>query len=100
MGSEGRLPEQVEVTAYYVAAEALTNVAKHADASTVKVDLDANDGLLQLGIRDDGVGGADPARGTGLVGLKDRVEATGGTLRVQSRPGQGTALLVELPIGR
>jgi signal transduction histidine kinase len=98
VGSKGRLPERVEVTAYYVAAEALTNVAMHADASTVQVDLDAKDGLLRLGIRDDGVGGADPARGTGLVGLKDRVEATGGTLRVQSRPGQGTALLVELPI--
>jgi len=55
-------------------------------------------GGSRLSIRDDGIGGADPARGTGLVGLKDRVEATGGTLRVQSRPGQGTALLVELPI--
>jgi signal transduction histidine kinase len=98
VGSEGRLPERVEVTAYYVAAEALTNVAKHAGASVVQVDLDARDGLVRLDIRDDGLGGADPARGSGLVGLKDRVEATGGTLRVQSRPGQGTALLVELPI--
>ena len=86
------------MTAYYVAAEALTNVAKHADASVVQVEVDNDDGLVRLSIRDDGVGGADPARGTGLVGLKDRVEATGGTLRVQSRPGQGTALLVELPI--
>jgi signal transduction histidine kinase len=98
VGSEGRLPERVEVTAYYVAAEALTNVAKHADASVVQVEVDTDDGLVRLSIRDDGLGGADPARGTGLVGLKDRVEATGGTLRVQSRPGQGTALLVELPI--
>jgi signal transduction histidine kinase len=96
---EGRLPELVEVTAYYVAAEALTNVAKHAGASTVEVHLDAKSGLLRLGVRDDGVGGADPARGSGLVGLKDRVEATGGTLRVQSHPGEGTSLLVELPIG-
>jgi signal transduction histidine kinase len=98
VGSEGRLPERVEVTAYYVAAEALTNVAKHAGASMVQVEVDSDDGLVRLSIRDDGLGGADPARGTGLVGLKDRVEATGGTLRVQSRPGQGTALLVELPI--
>jgi signal transduction histidine kinase len=98
VGSEGRLPERVEVTAYYVAAEALTNVAKHADASVVRVEVDTDDGLVRLSIRDDGIGGADPARGTGLVGLKDRVEATGGILRVQSRPGQGTALLVELPI--
>jgi signal transduction histidine kinase len=73
-------------------------VAKHAGASMVQVEVDSDDGLVRLSIRDDGLGGADPARGTGLVGLKDRVEATGGTLRVQSRPGQGTALLVELPI--
>jgi len=73
-------------------------VAKHAGASVVQVEVDTDDGLVRLSIRDDGLGGADPARGTGLVGLKDRVEATGGTLRVQSQPGQGTALLVELPI--
>jgi PAS domain S-box-containing protein len=95
---EGRLPERVEVAAYYVVAEALTNVAKHAGASVVQVEVDAEDGLLRLGVRDDGVGGADPARGSGLVGLKDRVEATGGSLRVDSRAGQGTCLLVELPI--
>ena len=98
VGMKGRLPEQVEVTAYYVVAEALTNVAKHADASAVQVDLDRQDGLVRLAIRDDGVGGADPARGSGLIGLKDRVEGTGGTLHVQSHPGQGTTLLVELPI--
>ena len=97
--TQGRLPERVEVTAYYVAAEALTNVAKHAAASVVQVEVATDDGLVRLDIRDDGVGGADPARGTGLVGLKDRVEATGGTLRVQSHPGEGTSLLVELPIG-
>ena len=88
VGSEGRLPERVEVTAYYVAAEALTNVAKHAGASVVQVQVDTDDGLIRLDIRDDGVGGADPARGTGLVGLKDRVEANGGTLRVQSPPAR------------
>jgi len=96
MGTKGRLPERIEVAAYYVVAEALANVAKHARASVVQVDVDADDGLLRLAIRDDGVGGADPARGSGLVGLKDRVEATGGTLRVESRRGQGTRLLVEL----
>jgi signal transduction histidine kinase len=86
------------VTAYYVAAEALTNVAKHANASVAEVEVDAEDGLVRLAIRDDGIGGADPTGGSGLVGLKDRVEATGGTLRVQSHPGQGTSLVVELPI--
>jgi signal transduction histidine kinase len=99
VGKEGRLPERVEVTAYYVVSEALTNVAKHAGASAVEVDVDTDDGLVRLAIRDDGVGGADPARGSGLIGLKDRVESTGGTLRVESRPGQGTSLLVELPVG-
>jgi len=98
VGMEGRLPERVEVAAYYVVAEALTNVAKHAGASVVQVEVDSDDGLVRLDIRDDGVGGADPTRGSGLVGLKDRVAASGGSLRVDSRPGQGTSLLVELPI--
>jgi signal transduction histidine kinase len=95
---EGRLPERVEVTTYYVVSEALTNVAKHANASAVEVDAGRDDGLVRLAIRDDGVGGANPARGSGLIGLKDRVEGSGGTLRVDSRPGQGTSLLVELPV--
>jgi signal transduction histidine kinase len=86
------------VAAYYVVAEALANVAKHANASVATVEVDTDDGLVRLGVRDDGVGGADPARGSGLVGLKDRVEATGGSLHVESRPGQGTCLLAELPI--
>jgi signal transduction histidine kinase len=98
LGMEGKLPERVEVAAYYVVAEALTNVAKHANASLVQVEVAIDDGLVRLGVRDDGVGGADPARGSGLAGLKDRVAATGGTLRVQSHPGQGTSLVVELPI--
>jgi signal transduction histidine kinase len=98
LGMEGRLPERVEVAAYYVVAEALTNVARHASASLVQVELDTDDGLVRLDIRDDGVGGADPSRGSGLIGLRDRVEATGGTLGVESHPGQGTSLLVELPI--
>jgi signal transduction histidine kinase len=98
VGTPERLPERVEVAAYYVVSEALTNVAKHANASAVRVDVDADDGLVRLAIHDNGVGGADPSRGSGLIGLKDRVEATGGTLHVESRPGEGTSLVVELPI--
>ena len=96
--TDARLPEPVEVTAYYVVSEALTNTAKHSRATTVDVALDADDGVVRLAIRDDGVGGADPRRGSGLVGLRDRVEASGGTLLVESRPGEGTSLLVELPV--
>jgi signal transduction histidine kinase len=98
LGTQARLPERVEVAAYYVVAEALTNMAKHANASMAEVEVAVEDGLIRLGIRDDGVGGADLTRGSGLVGLKDRVEATGGTLQVESRPGQGTRLLAELPV--
>jgi GAF domain-containing protein len=96
---DARLPERVEVAAYYVASEALANATKHAQASRVTVDLEARDKVLRIDIRDDGVGGADPARGTGLVGLKDRVEASGGTMTVRSHPGEGTSLVVELPVG-
>ena len=91
------LPERVEVTAYYVASQALANAARHAGASTVRIDADAAGDVIRLAVRDDGIGGADPARGSGLVGLHDRVEAIGGTLRVRSRPGEGTTLLAELP---
>jgi signal transduction histidine kinase len=93
----GRLPERVEVTAYYVVSEALANAAKHAAASAVHVDIDAAGGVIRLAVRDDGSGGADPARGSGLAGLNDRVEAIGGTLSMRSRPGEGTTLLAELP---
>jgi signal transduction histidine kinase len=96
--AKGRLPGRVEVTAYYVVSEALTNTAKHANASAVHISVEALDGVVRLSVRDNGIGGADPTRGSGLVGLKDRVEATGGTLIVQSRPGEGTRLLVELPV--
>jgi signal transduction histidine kinase len=95
---ERRLPEPVEVAAYYVVSEALTNAAKHAHASAVNVDLDTDDGLLQLAIRDDGIGGADPGRGSGLVGLSDRIEALGGTLQITSPAGTGTTLLIEVPL--
>jgi signal transduction histidine kinase len=96
-----RLPEPVEVAAYYVVAEALTNVVKHANASMVQVDADADPAgnTLRLRIRDDGTGGADPVRGSGLVGLKDRVEALGGSLTVDSPVGAGTCLDVELLLG-
>jgi signal transduction histidine kinase len=96
-----RLPERVEVAAYYVVAEALTNAAKHANCSVVQVNADADPAgrALRLSVRDDGAGGADPVRGSGLVGLKDRVEALGGTLTVDSPVGAGTSLHIELPFG-
>lgn len=94
-----RLPEPVEVAAYYVVSEALTNAAKHANASLVHVDIEAPDGVLQLTVRDDGIGGADPDHGSGLVGLRDRVEAIGGHLEITSPSGGGTSLLVTIPLG-
>jgi signal transduction histidine kinase len=96
--SERRLPEPVEVAAYYVVSEALTNAAKHAHASVVHVELDAHDSILQLEIRDDGIGGADPEQGSGLLGLSDRLEALGGTLELSSPAGDGTTMLIELPV--
>jgi signal transduction histidine kinase len=93
-----RLPGRVEVAAYYVVSEALTNAAKHARASVVNVELDTHDAILQLAIRDDGIGGADPDQGSGLVGLSDRIEALGGTLQVTSPAGKGTTLLIEVPL--
>jgi signal transduction histidine kinase len=92
------LPERIEVAAYYVVSEALTNAAKHAHASVVHVNADAAGRALRLRVRDDGAGGADPVRGTGLVGLKDRVEALGATITVQSPAGSGTCLEIELPL--
>jgi signal transduction histidine kinase len=96
---EARLPEPVEVAAYYVVSEALANAAKYADASAVHVEVRAADGRLHLLVRDDGVGGAELGRGSGLVGLTDRVQALGGTITVRSPAGQGTTVRVELPIG-
>jgi signal transduction histidine kinase len=92
----GRLPERIETTAYFAAAEALTNVAKHAHASSVRVRLvRAGDGIA-LEVLDDGRGGADPVRGTGLTGLADRVAAAGGKLLLASPAGGPTLLRVEL----
>ncbi|MCW2505331.1 MAG: hypothetical protein JWO79_3615 [Actinomycetia bacterium] len=96
---DGRLPEAIEVAVYYVASEGLTNAAKHADASLVFVDVDSEGAVARLSIRDDGVGGADPGRGSGLVGLRDRVEALGGRIVITSPPGGGTSLIVTLPLG-
>jgi signal transduction histidine kinase len=98
MRSDTRPAEGVEVAAYYVVSEALTNAAKHARASVVRVEVEAHDGRMRLRIRDDGAGGADPARGSGLVGLRDRVEALGGTIAIRSPLGAGTSLDVELPL--
>jgi len=94
----GRLPEQIEVAAHYVVSEALTNATRHARASAVWVTVEERDGSLRLSIRDDGAGGADPLRGSGLTGLRDRVEALGGTFSVDSPAGGGTTVSCELPV--
>ncbi|WP_099039013.1 CHASE3 domain-containing protein [Mycobacterium neglectum] len=93
-----RLPSTVEAAAYYVAAEAMTNVAKHAGASFIDLRAMVAEDVLLMTIRDDGTGGADPSRGSGLIGLIDRVEALGGTLAVDSPEGAGTTLRVVLPL--
>jgi signal transduction histidine kinase len=97
LGVDRRLPESAEVAAYYVVAEALTNAAKHAQASEVDVSVEAEGANLRLSIRDDGIGGADLTRGSGIIGLKDRVEALGGHLEISSIAGRGTSLLVTIP---
>ena len=99
---EERLPDQLEISAYYIVAEALTNAAKHSGASaiTVTVEQDQADGALRLEVADNGAGGAEFSGGTGLVGLKDRVEALGGHIDLHSPPGRGTTLRVTLPLNR
>ena len=96
--TQERLPEPVEVAAYFVVAEALTNAAKHAHASLVRIEADVVDGDLRVSVQDDGVGGANPARGSGLVGLTDRVEALGGKLTLHSPPVGGTTVRIDLPL--
>ena len=99
----GRLPGPVEVAMYYAVSEAVANAAKHARASAVQIELDAPGGpggMARLAIRDDGTGGADPARGSGLTGLGDRIEALGGTLHITSPPGAGTTMLIQIPADR
>jgi signal transduction histidine kinase len=96
---DSRPSEPIEIAVYYLVSEALTNVAKHAGASAVRVEIGTDDAgaTLRVDVRDDGRGGADLAGGSGLVGLKDRVEALGGRLAVQSAPGTGTTVRAELP---
>jgi signal transduction histidine kinase len=95
--AEARLPERVEIATYYVVSEALTNVAKHAHAAVVHVRVEVIDGSLRVAVEDDGEGGADPTQGSGLVGLKDRVEALDGTIMIRSTHGKGTSVQVEVP---
>ena len=94
-----RLPEAIEAAAFYVVSESLTNVAKYASASRARVDVACSEGLLVVEVSDDGVGGADAGKGSGLRGLSDRVEALGGRLRVSSEHGHGTTVRAELPLG-
>jgi signal transduction histidine kinase len=97
--SDDQLPERVAVAVYFVCAEALTNVAKHAAAAHIAVAVTSSDGRVRVEIADDGIGGADPAHGSGLRGLADRVETFGGTLLVESTSGHGTRLAAEIPLG-
>src|SRR5215207_751396 len=92
-----RLPERVELAAYFVVSEALTNVAKHASALNASVALTEHDGLLEITVKDDGVGGADLDRGTGVRGLADRVAAIDGRLEIDSKPGRGTIVRAHIP---
>jgi signal transduction histidine kinase len=93
-----RLPAAVEAAAYYVASEALTNVERHAQASVVRLAASSDDAALTLEVRDDGVGGVDAGRGSGILGLTDRVEALGGTISIESPPHAGTTLSARLPV--
>ncbi len=95
---DGRLPEPVEVGAYYVVSEMLANAEKHARASMIQVDAETAGGMLRVRVHDDGIGGATPARGSGLLGLKDRIEALGGTFSVHSPAGRGTTVSCQLPV--
>ena len=96
---EERLPESLEVAAYYLVSESLTNVGKYADATSATVEVSRADGMLLVEIVDDGIGGADTDRGSGLRGLADRIETLDGRLRVWSPPGGGTRVRAEIPCG-
>jgi len=93
-----RLPDRVESASYFVVSEALTNVAKYARATRASVHVSRANGQVMVEVSDDGVGGADPAGGSGLRGLLDRVSALGGTFEVDSRPGDGTTIRAEIPL--
>jgi signal transduction histidine kinase len=99
VNADRRLPERLEVATYFIVSEALANAAKHASASVVQVGVETVGAAVRISVRDDGVGGANPGRGSSLVGLTDRVEALGGALAVQSPHGAGTSVQVELPLG-
>jgi signal transduction histidine kinase len=92
-----RLPDAVEAAIYYLVAEAITNVAKYAQATSASVAVERSNGFATVVVRDDGIGGAEPAPGSGLVGLADRVEALGGRLHIESPVGRGTQLSAEIP---
>lgn len=94
---DASVPDEIEAAAYYVASEALTNVAKHAHASVVQMEATGDDEPLTLIVRDDGIGDAVLGGGSGLVGLQDRVQALGGTIKIDSPKGNGTSLVVTLP---
>jgi signal transduction histidine kinase len=96
---EARLPERVEAAAYFLVSEALTNAAKHSQAEEARLAAFRDEAALVVEIEDGGIGGAEPANGTGLRGLADRVEALGGRLTVSSPPGGGTLLRAEIPCG-
>jgi signal transduction histidine kinase len=97
VGLEGRLDESLEVVAYYVVSESLANVGKHAQATSVTIDVARKDGNLLVEVVDDGIGGADTERGSGLRGLADRIEALDGSLRVWSPRAGGTRVRAEIP---
>ena len=98
LATDARFGEPIEVAAYYVASEALANAAKHSQASRIDISLDQRDGRLALSIGDNGVGGADASRGSGLIGLTDRIDALGGTIAIHGSAGKGTCIVVTLPI--
>ena len=95
---QGRFPTEVETAVYYLCTEALANVSKHASATAATIDVASRDGRLTVIVRDDGVGGADQAKGSGLRGLADRVEALGGRLAIESTPRSGTTLTAEISL--
>ena len=92
-----RFADSLETAAYFIACEGLTNAVKHAQASKIIVSAAAQNGKLVVRVQDDGVGGAAPANGSGLAGIADRIAAQGGKLSIESRPGEGTSLIAELP---
>jgi signal transduction histidine kinase len=97
IGALDPVPETTQVAAYYVVSEAFTNAAKHGHATAVRLRAQRDDGTIRVAVTDDGIGGADPARGSGLIGLSDRIGAIGGRLAIESPPGEGTSIVAELP---